>query len=178
MAEVKKLNLICQLPAIKKLDNTLMNFPNCEHLALSTNAIEKIQPLVGFNNLKILSLGRNSIKRIEKLEEVSGTLEQLWLSYNQIDKLDGIQMLRKLKVLYISNNKIKMFDELLKLRELPDFEELLLIGNPCYDELEKEQWRREVLKRVPKLKKLDGVAVSPAELEKVAADKTEFKQAE
>lgn len=76
---------------------------------------------------------------------------------------DGLSGMNKLRVLYLSNNKvrralalagacrsadaraqIKSFEELDKLRELPALEELLLIGNPCYENLAKEQWVREV----------------------------------
>ena len=85
------------------------------HLSLSTNAIERINPLPGLKNLKILSLGRNNLKKIEKLEDVTGTLEELWLSYNKIEKLDGLQGFNKLRVIFLSNNKIKGFDELAKM---------------------------------------------------------------
>eukprot|EP00823_Brevimastigomonas_motovehiculus_P005073 TRINITY_DN3532_c0_g1_i1.p1 TRINITY_DN3532_c0_g1~~TRINITY_DN3532_c0_g1_i1.p1 ORF type:complete len:220 (+),score=46.16 TRINITY_DN3532_c0_g1_i1:62-721(+) len=165
-SEAKKVMLFCQLPSIKKMDNKLNDLIACEHLSLSTNAIEKMQPLPSLKSLKTLSLGRNNIKKIEKLEDVSGTLEQLWISYNIIDKLDGVQCLKKLKVLYIGNNKIKKFEELLKLKDLPDFEELLLVGNPCYEGLDPETRRIEVIRRLPKLKKLDGRAVVAAEREK------------
>jgi Leucine-rich repeat (LRR) protein len=61
--------------------------PDCRHLALSTNSIEKISSLSGMDNLRILSLGRNMLKKIENVEVVGETLEELWLSYNQIEKL-------------------------------------------------------------------------------------------
>ena len=157
--------MICQLPSIKKMDNTLNLLAACEHLSLSTNAIDRIQPLPGLKNLKILSLGRNLLKRIDNLSDNANTLEELWLSYNQIDKLEGLTGMRKLRVLYLSNNAIKNFDELIKLRELPALEDLLLLGNPCYEGLTKEQRRIEVLKRVPKIKKLDGTVVSDTERE-------------
>ena len=66
-------------------------------------------------NLKILSLGRNNIKKIEKLDEVSGTLEQLWISYNEISSLDGLASLGCLTTLYCARNNIKSFSELDKL---------------------------------------------------------------
>jgi dynein light chain 1 len=77
--------------------------------------IEKMFPLTGMNNLKILSLARNRLKRMEKLEDVADTLEQLWVSYNEISSLDGLQGMNKLQVLYISNNSIKDWSELDKL---------------------------------------------------------------
>jgi len=176
-AECKKVSLICQLPPIRKMDNKLNDLVACEHLSLSTNAIEKIQPLAGLKKLRILSLGRNQIKKVEKLDDVSATLEELWISYNMIEKLDGLSALKKLRVLYISNNKIKRFDELLRLKDLPELEELLLLGNPCYDELSKDDRRREVIKRLPKLKKLDGQVIGTEEREKALAAPAEKVEA-
>lgn len=161
----KKVSLICQMPPIKKMDNKLCELLACEQLSLSTNAIERIAPLPGLKNLKILSLGRNNIKRFEKLEDVGNTLEELWISYNSIEKCDGLTGMRKLRIIFMSNNNLKSFDELAKFRDLPSLEELLLIGNPMYDGLTKEQRRLEVIKRLPKLKKLDAIVVSDTERE-------------
>jgi len=69
----------------------------------------------------------------------------------------------------MSNNKLRSFDELIKLRENPVLEELLLIGNPMYDGLSKEQRRLEVIRRLPKLKKLDATVVSEEEREQALA---------
>jgi dynein light chain 1, axonemal len=165
ISEAKKVSLICQLPSIKKMDYKLNDLVSCEHLSLSTNQIDRIMPLPGLKNLKILSLGRNNIKRIEKLDDVADTLEQLWLSYNFIEKLDGLNVLRNLRVLYVSNNNIKNWDELEKLRELPKLEELLLVGNPIYEDMKKADRRRMVIQRVPKLKKLDAVVISELDRE-------------
>jgi dynein light chain 1 len=166
-AEAKHVALMCQTPSIKKMDNSLNQLTACEHLGLSTNAIDRIQPLPGLKQLKILSLSRNNIRRIEKLDELGGTLEELWLSYNLVDRLDGLKNLKKLRVLYMSNNKISNFDELLKLHDLPKLEDLLLINNPIYEEMQAKQARAEVIRRLPKLKKLDNLLIS--ELEREAA---------
>lgn len=164
-ATAKKVTLLCLMPPIRKMDNKLCELTACEQLSLSTNAIERIAPLPGLKNLKILSLGRNNLKRFEKLEDVAGSLEELWVSYNQIDKLDGLTGMRKLRLIYMSNNNLKSFDELAKLRDLPALEELLLVGNPLYEGLTKEQRRLEVIKRLPKLKKLDAIVISEVERE-------------
>ena len=163
--QAKKVALLAQMPPIKKMDNKLCELVACEHLSLSTNAIERIAPLPGLKNLKILSLGRNNIKRFEKLEDVANTLEELWISYNSIEKCDGLTGMRKLRLIYMSNNNLKSFDELAKFRDLPALEELLLIGNPMYDGLSIQQRRLEVIKRLPKLKKLDAIVISEAERE-------------
>ena len=107
------------------------------------------------------------------MEDNSSTLEQLWLSYNQIEKLDGLTGCRKLKIIYLSNNNIKQWDELLKLRELPALEELLLIGNPIYDSFSKDDRRVEVIRRLPKLKKLDGKMITEQEMEAAKIELTD-----
>ena len=164
-ATAKKVTLLCLMPPIRKMDNKLCELTACEQLSLSTNAIERIAPLPGLKNLKILSLGRNNLKRFEKLEDLAGSLEELWVSYNQIDKLDGLTGMRKLRLIYMSNNNLKSFDELSKLRDLPALEELLLVGNPLYEGYTKEARRLEVIKRLPKLKKLDAIVISEVERE-------------
>lgn len=169
-ATAERVVLICQMPPMKKMDNKLNDLSACTHLALSTNCIDRIQPLPGLKNLKILSLGRNQIRKFEKLDDVAGTLEQLWISYNSIDKLDGLANMRELKTLYMSNNLIKTFDELYKLKDCPKLEELLLLGNPIYEELSAAERRSQVIKRLPNLKKLDAVLVSEMERESALND--------
>jgi len=164
-ATAEKITLICQMPPMKKMDNKLNDLTACTHLGLSTNCIDRIQPLPGLKNLKILSIGRNNIRKFEKLDDIAGSLEQLWISYNSIDKLDGLANMRELQILYISNNLIKTFDELYKLKDLPKLQEILLVGNPIYDDLTKEERRAQVIKRLPNLKKLDAVLVSEMERE-------------
>jgi dynein axonemal light chain 1 len=63
----------------------------------------------------------------------------------------------------MSNNRIKNFDELSKLSVLPHLEDLLLVGNPIYENLSTEESRKEVISRLPNLKKLDGDVVTEAE---------------
>ncbi len=157
--------LYAQIPPISKLDASLNNLKNCEQLSLSTNSIDRMNPgLGGMVKLRILSLGRNMIKRIEKLEEVSGTLEELWISYNQISSLDGLESCQNLSTLYISNNNIKSWAELDKLQGLASLKDILLVGNPIYAEFAtKDEARIEVLRHLPNLSKIDGQMVKPAE---------------
>jgi len=55
--------LYFQAPPIAKLDAAaLATLKSCEHLALSTNCIEKMVNLSGMENLRILSLGRNKVR--------------------------------------------------------------------------------------------------------------------
>ena len=163
--EAVKLELYQQNPPIAKMDATLNTCVECEHLALSTNTIDRMVPLAGMSKLRILSLGRNNIKKIEHLDANAGTLEELWLSYNQIMSLDCLDSLTNLAVLYLSNNNIKHWAELDKLASLPNLKEVLFIGNPIYEEFSKEMARVEVLKHLPNLVKLDGDMVKPSERE-------------
>ncbi|EPY31106.1 dynein light chain 1, axonemal [Angomonas deanei] len=92
-AQEKKVLLIGMLPPIVKMDKEIALLKECEHLGLSTNAIEKIGPgLKELKKLKILSLARNNIRKLEQLD--LPLLEQLWISYNKIDKLTGLDKLK------------------------------------------------------------------------------------
>uniref|UniRef100_H3GMK2 Dynein axonemal light chain 1 n=1 Tax=Phytophthora ramorum TaxID=164328 RepID=H3GMK2_PHYRM len=161
--ESSVIKLYCQMPPIAKLDNSLNTLKNCEQLSLSTNGIDRLIPLSGMKKLRILSLGRNQIKKIEKLDDVSDTLEELWLSYNVIATLDGLSGLTNLTTLYVSNNLIKSWDELDKLASLPKLRDVLFTGNPIYENLSKEDARLNVLKRIPKVAKIDGDMVKQTE---------------
>lgn len=163
--EATKLELYCQTPPIAKLDSSINSCVECEHLAISTNCIDRLIPLPGMSKLRILSAGRNHIKKIEHLDGNAGSLEEVWLSYNQISSLDGLSGLTNLTTLYVSNNIIKNWAELDKLADLPNLKEVLLIGNPIYDEFTKELARVEVLKHLPNLTKLDGDMIKPSERE-------------
>jgi dynein light chain 1 len=48
---------------------------------------------------------------------------------------------------------------------LPNLRDVLFVGNPIYDDMSKEQARIEVIKRLPKVAKIDGDMVKPAERE-------------
>jgi len=167
--EAEKVELYGQVPPIEKMDATLSTLKACQHLSLSTNNIEKISSLSGMDCLTVLSLGRNLIKKIENLDGVADTLEELWISYNLIDKLTNIEKLTKLRVLYMSNNKIASFGEIEKLASIETLEDILFVGNPIFESTGtdqckvKSEWRIEVLKRLPNLKKIDGVPVDVEE---------------
>lgn len=171
--EAEKVELHGMIPPIEKMDATLSTLKACKHLALSTNNIEKISSLSGMENLRILSLGRNLIKKIENLDAVAETLEELWISYNQITGLSGIEKLVNLRVLFMANNKIAGWGEVDKLGALDKLEDLLLVGNPLYNDYKDNnatsEYRIEVVKRLPNLKKLDGIAVDVDEREQANA---------
>ncbi|XP_025917445.1 dynein light chain 1, axonemal-like isoform X6 [Apteryx rowi] len=184
-SEAKEVKLYGQIPPVERMDESLSTLVNCEKLSLSTNCIERITNLNSLKNLRILSLGRNNIKNLNGLEAVADTLEELWISYNFIEKLRGIRVMKKLKVLYMSNNLVKDWGrfaadvlstfhnlvgvftfvvaaEFVRLAELPLLEDLVFVGNPLQEKYasdQKNSWIEEATKRVPKLKKLDGILV-------------------
>jgi dynein light chain 1, axonemal len=165
-------DLCGRCPPIDKMDGLGSGLTACRRLSLSSNAIERIGSLAGLPSLEILSLGRNRLKRLEGLEPVAGTLKELWVSYNQLDRLAGVERCTALRVLYLSNNKIKEWGEVDRLAALPALEELLLAGNPFWTEARETLgvagYRAEVLRRLPGLKKLDGIVVEEEEREAAA----------
>ena len=165
-AQESKVLLIGMLPPIVKMDKEISTLKECEHLGLSTNAIEKIGPgLKELKNLKVLSLGRNNIRKLEQLDLPQ--LEQLVVSYNKIDKLTGLDKLKNLKVLYMSNNLINSWTEIDRLaNQCPELTDVLFINNPLYNSAASNQeYRYMMLQRLPKLTRLDGVPVDPDEKE-------------
>lgn len=158
--EATEVALLALIPPIQKLDAALNGLVNVKKLSLSTNAIDKMISLPGLKNLEILSLGRNQIKKIAGLEEVGATLRELWISYNHISTLDGLHPCVKLQSLFISNNKIKVWEELSKLTQNPELNNILLIGNPMYDGFTKKTAAPQVLKFLPNLRTVDGEMVT------------------
>ena len=159
-------------PLIVKMDNSLSTLKKCKQLRMSSNAIQKIEGLAGCDSLQILSLGRNALKKIEGLNDISDTLEQLWISYNQIGSLAGIEKLVNLQVIYMSNNKIDKWPEVERLQALPKLRDLNLVNNPIYVKTESEglNWRVELLKRLEKIKSIDGQLVEDEEREQAKAE--------
>ncbi|KAJ3396609.1 Dynein light chain 1, axonemal [Lobulomyces angularis] len=164
--EAKVVKLLMVQPLITKMDASLASLASVEHLALSTNLIDKISNLNGLAHLRILSLGRNCIKKIEGLEAVADTLEELWISYNNIEKLNGIESCKKLKVLYASNNKIKGWEGIVPISSLPLIEDVVFYNNPIEEKCSADgNWVDEMKKRFPTLKRLDGKPIFREEVE-------------
>ena len=173
-ADMEELLLFGRVPYIEKLDNSLAQFPNLRKLSLSTNSIAQVSNLQGLGKLEILSLGRNQIKNLNGLDPVADSLRELWISYNNIERLSGIEKLKNLQILYMNHNKLASWPEFERLRELPNLEELSLIGNPLQVDAGGGEpfgrdpgWRQEVIRRLPNLKKLDGFPITPHEREAI-----------
>jgi len=161
-AEATQVKLYFMKPPITKLDPAaLSTLKECQHLALSSNSIDKMANFGALENLEILSMGRNNIKKIELLDSVGDHLEQLWMSYNSISSLNGLEKCKVLKVLYVGNNKISDVKEIHKLANVESLEELVLYGNPIHAKIIEDgdlQWPITIMKILPNLKKLDGIS--------------------
>jgi dynein light chain 1 len=60
----------------------------------------------------------------------------------------------------MSNNLVKDWGEFQKLADLPCLEDLLFVGNSLEEKHTADgDWREQATKRLPKLRKLDGVPV-------------------
>lgn len=73
-------------------------------------------------------------------------------SSNQLSDLTGIEQLPSLNVLCASNNQIEVLDTVEQLAQLLDLSTLQLVGNPVTNA---DNYRLEVISRLPKLKVLD-----------------------
>ena len=67
--------------------------------------------------------------------------------------------MKQLRILYISHNLIKEWPEFNKLQELPNLEDLQFVGNPLQEYSDLDTYKNEVLRRLPKLLKMDGETV-------------------
>jgi hypothetical protein len=97
-----------------------------------------------------------------------------------VQKLSGLECCTRLRVLYLANNQLKDFRELDCVPQ--SVEELSLVGNPLQEAAAKAEgptsalgcaYRLEVLRRLPNLRKLDGVTVDTDEKEAAAQKRME-----
>ncbi|XP_044728188.1 dynein axonemal light chain 1-like [Chrysoperla carnea] len=134
IAEYQQKNPNVKLENMKEVDFTLR---------AGSPAIDKLDASIAvFKNCQKLSLSTNLI---EKITAMNGTR--------------GIDNLKKLKVLYVAYNNIKKWDEFERFCNLPLLEDFIFIGNPLYDTIDPAKYTKEITKRIPTLKVLEGVPV-------------------
>lgn len=153
--EAEEVSLQFMHPPIKVMSERLAQLANCKKLSVSTNNIEEI----GFlpPRVEILAIGRNMLKRLDKIDRAAATLQQLWMSYNNVKSFAPLVACKRLRVLYAAHNNIDKLSEIDKLSQLPNLEDIVLIGNPLYENLQaKKTYRQEITKRLKKLTVLDG----------------------
>ncbi len=69
----------------------------------------------------------------------------------------------------MSNNKLADWGELDKLAGLPELRDVLFVGNPMYEGMDKAAAKLQVLKRLPQVSKIDSEMVSPGDREAAKA---------
>ena len=159
LEEVEEMSLQFQAPPIKVMGDRLAQLASCKKLSISTNNIEEI----GFlpPRIEILAIGRNMLKKIDKIDKAAATLQQLWMSYNNVKSFGALVACKRLRVLYAAHNLIDKISEIDRLGQLPNLEDVVLIGNPLYIDLNKKgTYRSEMTKRLKKLQVLDGLALT------------------
>jgi dynein light chain 1 len=65
----------------------------------------------------------------------------------------------------ISSMQLKDWSELDKLASLPELRDVLFVGNPMYEGMDRKEAKLQVLKRLPRLVKIDNEMVIDAERE-------------
>jgi dynein light chain 1 len=157
LEEVEDISLQFQAPPIKVMTERLAQLANCKKLSISTNNIEEI----GFlpPRIEILAIGRNMLKRLDKIDRAAATLQQLWMSYNNVKAFGPLVACKRLRVLYAAYNNIDKLSEIDRLGQLPNLEDVVLIGNPIQIDLTKKgTYKTEMVKRLKKLQVLDGIS--------------------
>ncbi|XP_047111700.1 leucine-rich repeat-containing protein 23-like [Schistocerca piceifrons] len=177
--------------------------PLLECLELSHNQIRDICSLEPdiLKRLRTLDLRANALTSTAGIQ--LPTLENLYLAQNSIQLLEDLQSLTSLRVLHLRQNplrllmgfsnkmahltylnlrgcKIEDMSELKKLACLPVLETIVISENPMVEAAE-EEYRVSLLSELPRLKRIDKLAVEEEELmaaEELIAARTEVLEGE
>ncbi|KAJ3052298.1 Leucine-rich repeat-containing protein 23 [Rhizophlyctis rosea] len=146
-------------------DNKLSNLPLPEfhellHLEARGNKLTNLAPIV-CPKLQRLYLANNNISSLTGLENKQ-SLQLLHLRANKIRSLDVIGDLGALSYLNLRSNQIENPKELDKIASLQNLKAIVLMDNPI-DQL--PTYRLELLRRLPKLERIDKDPVSEEEKE-------------
>lgn len=171
---------------IKSFRGLAMDNRNAEFLYLRENLLEKFDPYIVLENLKVLDLSINQLTGAVDFLQNCPFLRHLYLTGNRIDTLAGISGLNNLETLCLSDNAIASFDGLDALPNLrvlslnfnnitnfrsfpylPSLHTLNLVGNPV---VEIPSYRSMAVGLcAPTLVSIDGLAVEESEREAVQA---------
>ena len=122
---------------------------NVDYVDVSHNSLTDLRFLYGFNRLKVLSADYNEISSLQTCPKLPN-LDTLTLNSNQISDVDGL------------------VHEILE--KLPRLDNLSLMKNPCcpyfnigVTEADITAYRLRIISKLPKLKILDGSAITSQE---------------
>ncbi|PHJ24754.1 leucine rich repeat-containing protein [Cystoisospora suis] len=169
--------------------------PSCAVLNLSNNSISKLGS-IGLQRLAKLTLDGNPVTSFEGVEKLPETLchlslkdtnmstlshlpalpslSYLSLSYCPLNSLLDVSTLVGLEILDITGVKLPDITALKMLLMLPLLRELIV--SPCDPEISDEEFRQEVLVILHRLKRLNGVDVTPEEKKRAKALKLQRKR--
>lgn len=174
IAEPSAIN-IPSLTYLNMAGNKLASLGGFEALAVlsklnvSGNQLPSLAGIGALGELSDLDASGNPIATTEGLEGL-GSLQSLNLNDTEVAGFDGLaaSALGSLKSLSLSNSKVESLDEVAKLDALPKLESLNLEGTEVAGA--GDEYRLEVLVRLPRLAELDGVAVTRAERREATAE--------
>jgi Leucine-rich repeat (LRR) protein len=139
------------------------------YLNLFSNRIKKIKGLDKLVNLNTLILSFNEIEQIEGLPSEGKALKRLDLNHNFIRRIEGLEHKVNLQHLNLTNNWISDINQIehLRLHCGSTLKELSLKCNPI---AAKKSYRPTVFSRLSILVKLDGIALTDKDKERVKND--------
>eukprot|EP00842_Homolaphlyctis_polyrhiza_P005339 jgi/Hompol1/5806/HPOL_004744-RA len=134
----------------------LESFPELTHLEARGNKLTDTGKL-NTPKLQRLYLAANEITTLTGLDS-KPHLQVLHLRGNKLENLDGLSdALANLTYLNLRANKIASIDQVAKLKALPSLKMLTLLENPIEQQ---ENYRLDVIAKLPKLDKLDKEPIS------------------
>jgi Leucine-rich repeat (LRR) protein len=140
------------------------------YLNLFSNRIKKIKALEKLVNLNTLILSFNEIEQIEGLPQDGRALKRLDLNHNFIRRIEGLDNKSGLQNLNLTNNWISDINQIEHLRIFcSNLKELSLKCNPI---AAKKSYRPTVFQRLGGLVKLDGIALTDKDKERVKNEHT------
>ena len=124
--------------------------------------LSKIQkkPLDQVTSLSLNNLKLNDISILSQFQQ----LESLSLNNNSIKDFSPLKNLKKLKELFLSNNDINNLSQIESLKNCTKLENLTLADNPI---AKSQNYKQKIKEIFPKLKKLDGIDLSPETKKKI-----------
>jgi Leucine-rich repeat (LRR) protein len=148
------------------------NIASITYLNLHANSIRKIENLSGLFNLQTLILSFNEIAKMEGFDQLPN-LTKLDMSFNLVRRLENLRNLSTLTTLEMSSNMVHRAEDLSALRKyVGNLTTLDLSNNPVCD---MKSYRHYVLRRLLKIRHLDGVPVTEEELSVALANTSSIK---
>ncbi|XP_059155195.1 dynein axonemal assembly factor 11-like [Physella acuta] len=144
----------------KRAEHNECQISTLEEISLHQQDIERLEHLDKWcRDLKILYLQSNLIPKIENVSRLK-KLEYINLALNNIEKIENLEGCESLKKLDLTVNFVGELTSVESLKDLYNFKELFLTGNPCADF---EHYREFVIATLPQLQWLDGVEIEKSE---------------